>query len=255
MGEHRFFSQSGEDCLLWSVFENHTGYYVDVGAFDGIHLSNSYSFELGGWQGLCIEAHPRFAQLCRSNRPNASFAQAACVGPESPAEVTFLMEPLGLLSGIRADLTEGMERRYERRGMTFEGFEEVQVATTTLTAALTRVDAPQTIDFISIDVEGTEIDVLRGLDVERFIPEVLIVEGNTPEADKTVSAFLTQLGYFACRRLGQNTFFAPDGELAHKLATTPIDCDIEDSLHPDGEHATHPTHRERRISDDPSAVT
>lgn len=227
---------------------------MDVGAFDGIHLSNSYSFELGGWQGLCIEAHPRFAQLCRSNRPRASFFEAACVGPETPAEVSFLVESLGLLSGIRADLTEGMERRYARRGMTFEGFEEVRVPTITLTEALTRANAPRAIDFISIDVEGTEIDVLRGLDLDRFSPAVLIVEGNTPEADNAIGAYLSRVGFSAYRRLGQNTFFAIDREVGEKLETTAIDCDIEDSLHPDGERATHPTHRARRISDDPAAL-
>lgn len=38
------------------------GYFVEVGTFDGVHLSNSYSFELGGWNGLCVEASPRFSE-------------------------------------------------------------------------------------------------------------------------------------------------------------------------------------------------
>lgn len=253
MAEHRFFSQSGEDCLLWEVFGNRPGYYVDVGAFDGIHLSNTYSFELGGWDGLCIEAHPRFAPICRENRPKATLIEAACVGPESADEITFLIEQLGLLSGIQADQTEGMDRRYERRGMTFEGFTEVRVPTTTLTDALIRAEAPNEIDFISIDVEGTELDVLRGLDFERFQPAVLIVEGNTEEADQEIRDALVDMGYEPARRLGQNTFFASDGPLVEALRTTSFDCEIEDTLHPDGERATHPTHRGRRIADDPEA--
>jgi len=56
-----FYSQNGEDFLLWSLFKGRkSGFYIDIGAFDGIHLSNSYYFEKNGWDGVCVEAHPEY---------------------------------------------------------------------------------------------------------------------------------------------------------------------------------------------------
>src|SRR5258705_7614869 len=95
-----YFSQQGEDALLDRFFQQQpTGFFVDVGAFDGLHLSNTYIFEQRGWRGLCIEPTPMFFEMCVRNRPRSLCINVACVGSER-GPVTFQFEASGIFSGI-----------------------------------------------------------------------------------------------------------------------------------------------------------
>ena len=134
-----FFSQHGEDFLLHTMFSTtQAGFFVDVGAFDGIHLSNSFFFERRGWKGICVEPHPDYFPLLERNRPGSICVQAAVVGSSDTKTVEFLKEDLGLLSGVRADETTDMEQRYAARGMVFRGFDRIEVPAITLTDLLAR---------------------------------------------------------------------------------------------------------------------
>jgi FkbM family methyltransferase len=172
--EPHYFSQNGEDFLLWTFFQSkQAGFYVDVGAFDGIHLSNTLLFEQQGWEGICIEPHPQYFDLCRRSRPHATCLNLACVSDDSQAVVEFYTEDLGLLSGILAGRDEDVRRRYTRRGLEFKGFSKTLVPASTLNNVLSTYASDRLkIDFISIDVEGTELEVLQGLDLSRFRPRI-----------------------------------------------------------------------------------
>jgi FkbM family methyltransferase len=245
----QFYSQHGEDYLLWQVLgvERSHGYFVDVGAFDGIHLSNSYSFERAGWSGICVEAHPGFFPHLQANRPGSRCVHAACVENTAAGTAAFLTEPLGLLSGIKADKTSGMERRYANRGMTFPGFTRIEVPSMTLTGILREANAPRHMDFLSLDVEGTEPQVLAALDQAEFAFRIIVTEANTAEGLAETRGLLEARGYVFARSLGVNHVFASNKEDARNAASTRIDCRIEDVLHPLGEQATHPAARGRII--------
>ncbi len=159
----KYYSQNGEDFLMWKLFDYiDTGFYIEVGAFDGIHFSNTYSFEKLGWKGICIEPHPKFFPYCKKNRPGSICLNVACVGYDSAEEI-------GLLSGMSID-DDDIKDRYSKRKLNFQGFEKTKVKAQTLTNILDKHCLNQTIDFISIDVEGTELDVLEGLDFDRYSP-------------------------------------------------------------------------------------
>jgi len=65
----RYYAKYGEDFVLWSFFNSQKhGFFVDIGAFDGVYLSNTYSFELRGWEGICVEANPEYTRLLNKNR-------------------------------------------------------------------------------------------------------------------------------------------------------------------------------------------
>jgi FkbM family methyltransferase len=245
----KFFSQQGEDFLLWSLFDdrNTAGYFVDVGAFDGIHLSNTYSFELAGWGGVCVEAHPHFFPYLLSNRPASVCVHAACVNSSDHSETTFLSEPLGLLSGIRADTTPGIEIRYANRGMTFPGFTPLTVPAMTLTDILRQAGAPRFVDFFSLDVEGTELEVLEGLDFDTYNFRAIVIECNTTDQLNSIHTFFEQRAYLHARSLGVNHVFVRTQADAHTLSNASISCIIEDTLHPFGEGATHPASRGRKL--------
>jgi len=91
-----FYSQNGEDFLLWGLFKcKKDGFYIEIGAFDGIHFSNSYFFEKRGWKGVCVEAHPKYYSLCKNNRVGAVCLHNACVEDSASSTVTFNAEELG----------------------------------------------------------------------------------------------------------------------------------------------------------------
>jgi FkbM family methyltransferase len=233
----RYYSPSGEDALAWSVFRNEPpGFFVEVGAFDGRHLSNTLSFEEQGWTGICVEAHPDFIDFCRANRRTC--VHAACVAPGHAGKATFLSEPLGVLSGIRADLTQNLDGRYASRGMAFAGFTPVEVPARTLDEIIAEHKLPR-VDFLSIDVEGTEIDVLAGFSMEA---RVIVAEANTEAECGRLQRYMTGRGYTLARTLVQNLFFARRPEDISILSAATFDILTEATLHPLGEKATHPRH-------------
>jgi FkbM family methyltransferase len=236
---HKFFGQHGEDFLIWSLFEgDHNGFYVDVGAFDGIHLSNSYSFEIEGWHGVCVEAHPEYFQMLQKNRPLCQSIHAACVHDPTINSVEFLSEPLGLLSGIEAFKTPDMEKRYAARGMTFPGWCSTKVPAMTLTKILELTNAPHEISFLSIDVEGTEINVLTGLNLNKYSIRLIITESNSAEDATALAKYLDGYGYMPARQVGVNTFFVRSESDCNKISNIKGRVKIEDTLHPRGEKAT-----------------
>ena len=65
---YRYYSQYGEDFILWNFFDyKEHGFFIDVGAFDGKHLSNTLSFEEHGWKGICIEPVSEYFKLCKKS--------------------------------------------------------------------------------------------------------------------------------------------------------------------------------------------
>lgn len=236
----RYYSQHGEDCLLWSVFDAQPrGFFIDVGAFDGVHLSNTLSFEQQGWKGICIDAHPVFIRNCARNRRGSLCLHAACVAAADVDRISVLIEPLGLLSGIHADRTPDMEARYANRGMKFPGFAKAWVPARSLDRILSEHLPPDTaVDFLSIDVEGTELDVLRGLDLERYSPRVIVAEANTAEAATELTEYLAMHRYLQARQVGPNYFFAREASDLARLRGAAVECRTELTLHPSGESAT-----------------
>jgi len=245
----RYYSQNGEDFLLWQLFQGQSdGFYVDIGAFDGIHLSNSYSFELAGWAGICVEPHPRYFPLCRDNRKAATTIQAVCTGAAGTGSVSFQAETMGILSGTDGLNTESVRKAYAARGMRFDGFESIELPTVTLTGLLTEhCPADRMIDFISLDTEGNELAILESTDLRSFPVRALVVEANDQTSANRLIRHLNAQGYLLARRLRQNLFFVRNRADANLLGWKRIDCEIEDTLHPMGESATPRTFRGRRI--------
>ena len=198
-GQVEYYGQHGEDYLLHQLFYNEPdGFYVDIGAFDGAHLSNSYFFERLGWSGICVEAHPDYFHLMQLNRPNSIAVHAACVGGGAEKTVAFKSDKLGLLSGIDPVEADDMRTRYAARGMIFEGFEEIHVPALTLNDLLnTYAPERKHINFISMDTEGTELDLLRSFDFGRWQVEAFVVEANSIPVSNAIATFMSSKRLFS----------------------------------------------------------
>lgn len=236
MAHDLFFGQNGDDFLLWKFFgRKRRGFFIDVGAFDGVHLSNSYAFELAGWRGICVEPVEEFYKLCRAARPRSTCLHCACVGDEDAGCVELSVEPLGLLSGLCVNEPD-VRRRYAARGLDYSGLRRTSVRAATLNSILLE-HAPSVarLDFLSVDVEGTELDVLQGLDLARHRPRVIVVEANDTQAAARLANYLVgEHGYHQGRVLGNNVFYADTARHAKRLRGMRGSCRLQQTPHPHG---------------------
>ena len=160
------------------------GFFIEAGANDGFTQSNTYFLEKSrGWSGVLVEAVPLLAAQCRNARSAVVF-ECALVGDTFP-ESSITIHVANLMSTVDGALGSPEEQSQHLsdavRSQFLDGTEAIQVPARTLTSVLDSCDDLPDIDFFSLDVEGYELEVLRGLDFERFAPRYLLVEARDPE--------------------------------------------------------------------------
>jgi FkbM family methyltransferase len=172
-------AEAGIDTMLAALVPGGGGTFVEAGAHDGYTQSNTFYLERHcGWSGVLVEAVPELCRRARRRRPRSQVFGCALVAPER--EGTLVAVRFGDLcstvsgDGGHAERGLGPSRR---RGY------EVEVPGRTLSAVLdeARVGRP---DVLVLDVEGSELDVLAGLDLERHGPAHMLVEANDRAAQQ-----------------------------------------------------------------------
>jgi FkbM family methyltransferase len=197
------YAQHGEELLLWECLGwRQTGFFVEIGAYDGRNLSNSYFFEKLGWRGILVEADPELANRCRTSRPKSIVIHAA-LGETEGGSAAFSMvrgpDGVDTLSFLSAP-AQHLNRIASEGGR----IEQVTVPTRSLKAVLDEVGVSE-IDWISIDVEGNEMSVLKGADLQIHRPKIILIEDNS--GDTSVNDFLTASGYRRELQVGCNDLY------------------------------------------------
>lgn len=237
---YKFYSQYGEDFIIWEFFDYKPfGFFVDVGAFDGQHISNSFSFEENGWKGICIEPNPRYYKMCRDNRPESFCVNAACGDKEG--SIVLHTDKIGLFSTtIRENDKTSLNQHYDLLQKEPE-LQDTEVRMVTLNSLLEKYkDHDLDIDFVSIDVEGAEISVLNGLDINKYRPTILVVETSSEESCEIITEYLQSYDYILARRNQANSYYVKSMEDAEKLRQIENTCSIEKQIHPLGSEYTNP---------------
>lgn len=175
---------------LWSSGCAQTGWFVEFGALNGITVSNSFLLEQLGWQGIVAEPHPDYAERLRSNR--ACHVSTDCVWTQSGVEIPFkLVKGRPALSTIASiehdDIQEAAGRRDAHR--------LYNVRSISLVDLLDQFDAPAQIDLLSIDTEGSELDILRAFDFRRARFATIVVEHGYSSQRDPIHALLSAQGY------------------------------------------------------------
>ncbi len=203
------YAQNGEDVILSRVLTGKSGFYIDVGACHPVIDSVTKHFFDLGFGGINIEPHPMmFARLqqdrTRDINLNLGISKAA-------GELTFYDCPSNIpLSTFDQKVAEDIRHSGVK-------LEERQVQVTTLDDVwLQNVPAETTVDFLKIDVEGHEKDVLEGLDLSTRRPRIIMVEATVPRSRKpdfeSWEPLLLGRGYLFANFDGLNRYYVRDEE-------------------------------------------
>ena len=150
------------------------GVFVEVGAYDGVFVSNTWGLAERGWTGLMVEPVPTNAEACRRNHaghPRVRVVETA-VGAEDDATVT--LQLAGTLTTANTDAFEEYKSIEWAKGSLSE--ETVEVPSTTLDTLLATTGTEPGFDVLVVDVEGYEATVFSRFDLPRWRPKMLIVE-------------------------------------------------------------------------------
>lgn len=194
------YSMHGEDLILRSMLKERLksdvpGFYVDIGGFDPRYGSNSYLFYRYGWCGICVEVNPEFADHWTAVRPRDTFINAA-IGEAG----------IGYWA-LNKNGAAASEVSRSRDAFGPECHEPVELSFLPLRTLFEEHVPPQTeIEFMSIDIEGSELSALKSNDWSRFRPKIILIEVNhigSPTIDASnfeqaeTIIYLKELGYRA----------------------------------------------------------
>lgn len=190
-----FYSQTGEDAILAHLlFDHHSGFYVDVGAFHPIQYSNTYYFYRRGWMGINIEPTAGQIDLFKNLRPRDINLACAVAKTEGPIHLTTFDDTA--LNSAKEQMIDRHVRTWQLRTTG-----EIVVEAYPLANILeTYIPPGKELTFLSVDVEGMELDVLESNDWERFRPRFVAVEWLEPLSVESATAsdlhgFLKQQKY------------------------------------------------------------
>jgi FkbM family methyltransferase len=196
LGLVTFHSQIGQD--IWVVEtalpDKRDGFFVDVGSGDGVAASNTKLLEERGWKGVCVDPFPTHME----SRTCQMFKEVVF----SEAGKTMTFHTAGELGGLASTLGEW--KAYAEKAPT------VDFTTVTLGDILARAKAPSRIDFMSLDIEGAELEALRGFPFDRYQLGALAVEHNFEEPKRSdIEALLKNHGYVKAHTWYQDDFYVP----------------------------------------------
>lgn len=212
-----FKAQNGEDLTLFELFNppgaplKTSGLAIECGAHDGELISVTYILDAMGWDCVLVEPLPDLAAKCRAARPHARIIEAALSkrGSTGTAE-------LGMVVG-REDRSFLAGRSHGGRG-TSKQTRTVTVPLSTMDAAL--AGETRQVDVLVLDVEGAELSVLDGFDLDRFKPRVMIIEDHSLGEDPALPNYLEPRGYRHMGWIWRNRIFirTDDPEMQRRAA-------------------------------------
>jgi FkbM family methyltransferase len=238
------YAQRFEDLYLMRCFgERNDGFYIDIGSGHPVYDNMSFAFYLKGWRGITVEPNPWLSQLTRAVRVRDRHIEAL-VGAATGEATFHLVKEFHGLSTMIAAHARAAQTQFGKTS------EAITVPVTTL-KELCDQEAPRSFEFLKVDVEGAEPDVLLNGDWQRYRPKVVVVEALAPftlaPAWEAWEPFMAKHGYRYVLFDSLNRYYLADEavELAPCFASAPAAFDVFQfrDVKPALTDPAHPDHR------------
>ena len=191
------YSQLGEDITLRHIFldkvfrSKETGFFVDVGCNHPTDGNNCYFFYARGWRGINLDGNAELIKKFHKQRPRD--ISLCLLVSDQEKEVDFFLMEADKLSSMDAPAIEQSDQDFAKS-------KKIVLRTRSLTSILDEyLDKNQKIDFLNVDAEGHDLQVLKSLDFARYTPEIIVVEigvANIEQAQKhPITDYLHSVGY------------------------------------------------------------
>jgi FkbM family methyltransferase len=188
MMEHRYFGHNGivSESIKKNFPEGHVGYVIDVGASDGISVNSTYSLEKNyRWNVLSVEPNPYYEPMLVANRTLVEMCACGSVPSEASAFHIHLDNP-------EAYSALTVAKHPTEHASPDARWSKVMVPVRTIDQLMAKWEFPR-LDALCIDTEGTELDVLKGCDMVKWKPRVVVIEAW--DSDGPVHEYLRSMAY------------------------------------------------------------
>lgn len=195
-----YYSQIGQDKYFIEKISKYKpfGVFLEIGGYDGLVGSNTFFCEKNlGWSGIIVECNPELAQLCIKNRKCIVSNKAVHVTDDD--NVTFIIprgdEIIGgkeQLGGIKGSIRKG---NFSSFSGSYKTTKEIICKTITVNSLLEQHNIYE-VDYLSLDTEGNELDILKSIDYTKYKIKYLTIEhGECEQYQKEIYAFLSNQGF------------------------------------------------------------
>jgi len=210
------YAQNREDIIIDAFFKGKpTGFYVDVGANHPVIDSVTKFFYVKGWTGINIEPNSRLAGLLKADRPRDTTLVKGVSNHQGTAKLRIYKNGDGL-STYSEDVKSETGTVYDAAKAEYE---DVETEIDTLANIFSTTPGLPKIDFMKVDVEGMEHEVLLGNDWKKYRPELICIEANHVQVDW--HKLLDEVGYKRFFNDGLNDYYAEEGSELAKQFTFP----------------------------------
>lgn len=201
----KYYGQNKMDKKLLKYFNYNNGFFIELGANDGLRQSNTYYLEKNlGWRGILIEPEKKNFLKCKKNRSTKNFYfNVACQKRKNQKKMKFLYSDLMTIS---LDSSNNIKNPYihaEKGKLYLQNNEKIKKFnqnTMTLSEILNICDCNKVIDFLSLDVEGMELDVLKGVNFSKFNFKYILTESYD---NKKIKSYLKSKNYRYIKKLSK----------------------------------------------------
>ena len=194
----QYYSQDRQDEFLHkNVFKEHRcGFFVDVGAHDGVSINNSLFFEKNyDWTGINVEPIKKVYSQLTSNRPNCININCAVNNKDGFAEFILNKGYTEMISGLKNEFDPRHENRLNYELSHFGGSTEIITVPTKRLETIFKENNVKNVNYLSIDVEGAEFEVIKSINFDDVFIDVIGFENNYEDQGVKVMNYLQEKGY------------------------------------------------------------
>ena len=205
---NKYYALDKMEKKLIKYLDFNCGYFIEIGANNGITQSNTYYFEkVKKLRGVLIEPAPNNYLLCKKNRSKANkYYCNACVSFNFKEEFVKIAYSDLVSTPINLESDESNPFSRAKQGLTSFMEDEIPIygaIPKTMNEILIDSSSPRDIDFFSLDVEGAEIEVLKGIDYNKYKFRYILVESSTPNK---IEDFLAKHNYRLIEKLSYHDY-------------------------------------------------